>query len=266
MVVSYRSGEVAAKEVVSTIEELGGSAEVVQVDVTDEKQVVDAVRRIRTDHGRLDVLVTSAGATDDRHFVAMSSRRFTDLMDVNVTGTFLACREAMRVMQHQRRGAIVTVSSSSGLDGGFPGQANYVASKGAIISFTEAIAYEAARHGVRANVVAPGFVSTDMTQRLPAHMRAQYEQRIRMGRMGRPEEIPLCQPCVRHRDCPDQCRGGRRGDPQDEHDDDIGHHRQAGWVCGRPRPAGPPAGAAAEVRREVQAGGARRVRSSRPRR
>lgn len=189
VVVSYRSGEVAAKEVVATIEDLGGSAEAVQVDVTDEKQVADAVRRIRTDHGRLDVLVTSAGTTDDQHFVAMSSRRFTDLMNVNVTGTFLACREAMRVMQHQRSGAIVTVSSSSGLDGGFPGQANYVASKGAIISFTKAIAYEAARYGVRANVVAPGFVSTEMTQRLPAHIRTQYAQRIRMGRMGRPEEI-----------------------------------------------------------------------------
>lgn len=189
VLVNYAHGEVAAKEAVTAIEEAGGSAEAVCADVTDEAAVAAMFRGIRADHGRLDVLVTSAGITDDRHLVAMSATQFTRLMDINVTGTFLCCREAMRMMQHQRSGAVVTVSSSSGLDGGFPGQANYVASKGAIISFTKAIAYESARHGVRANVVAPGFVHTDMTQRIPGHLRKTYEDRIRMGRMGRPEEI-----------------------------------------------------------------------------
>ena len=83
----------------------------------------------------------------------------------------------------------MTLSSASGLDGGFPGQTNYVASKGAIIAFTKALSYEAAPHNVRVNVVAPGFVETDMTRVIPAKLRQGYAERIRLGRMGRPEEV-----------------------------------------------------------------------------
>ncbi|GAA3412894.1 3-oxoacyl-ACP reductase FabG [Streptosporangium vulgare] len=189
VVVNYLRAEQDAKDVVTQIEEAGGSATAVQADVTDEGAVQQLFRNLRSDFGRLDVLVTSAGITRDRHLVAMSLAQFREPMDVNVTGTFLSCREALRIMQHQRRGSIVTLSSVSGLDGGFPGQTNYVASKGAIIAFSKALSYEAAPHGVRVNVVAPGFVATDMTRSVPAQIRKQYESRIRLGRMGRPEEI-----------------------------------------------------------------------------
>ncbi|WP_198169252.1 3-oxoacyl-ACP reductase FabG [Herbidospora daliensis] len=189
VIVNYARAEEAAKEVVALIEENGGSATAVHADVTDEDAVRAMFRRIRADQGRLDVLVTSAGITLDRFLVAMNLEQFRTPIDVNVIGTFLVCREALRLMQHQRRGAIVTLSSTSGLDGGFPGQTNYVASKGAIIAFTQALSNEAAPHGVRANVVAPGFVATDMTRKVPAEIRKQYESRIRLGRMGRPEEI-----------------------------------------------------------------------------
>jgi 3-oxoacyl-[acyl-carrier protein] reductase len=189
VLVNYARSEQDAKELVSQISQEGGSAAALHADVTDEVSVRDMFRALRSEHGRLDVLVTSAGITRDRHLVAMSLSQFQETMDVNVQGTFLTCREAMRIMQHQRRGSIVTLSSASGLDGGFPGQTNYVASKGAIIAFTKALAYEAAPHGVRANVVAPGFVATDMTRVLPSQIRKQYESRIRLGRMARPEEI-----------------------------------------------------------------------------
>ncbi|MDG4765617.1 3-oxoacyl-ACP reductase FabG [Solwaraspora sp. WMMD406] len=189
VLVNYSRSEQDAKELVARISQEGGSAAALHADVTDESSVRDMFRALRSEHGRLDVLVTSAGITRDKHLVAMSLGQFQETMDVNVQGTFLSCREAMRIMQHQRRGAIVTLSSASGLDGGFPGQANYVASKGAIIAFTKALAYEAAPHGVRANVVAPGFVATDMTRVLPSQIRKQYESRIRLGRMARPEEI-----------------------------------------------------------------------------
>ena len=189
VLVNYSRSEQDAKELVSQIGQEGGSAAALHADVTDEASVRDMFRAVRAEHGRLDVLVTSAGITRDRHLVAMSLGQFQETMDVNVQGTFLSCREALRIMQHQRRGAIVTLSSASGLDGGFPGQTNYVASKGAIIAFTKALAYEAAPHGVRANVVAPGFVATDMTRVLPSQIRKQYESRIRLGRMARPEEI-----------------------------------------------------------------------------
>nr|WP_063817816.1 3-oxoacyl-ACP reductase family protein [Herbidospora sakaeratensis] len=189
VIVNYAGSEADAKEVVALVEERGGAATAVRADVTDEDAVRAMFREVRAGHGRLDVLVTSAGVTLDRYLVAMNLEQFRTPMDVNMTGTFLVCREALRLMQHQRRGAIVTLSSTSGLDGGFPGQTNYVASKGAIIAFTRALSNEAAPHGVRANVVAPGFVATDMTRRVPAEIRKQYESRIRLGRMGRPEEI-----------------------------------------------------------------------------
>ncbi|WP_061297956.1 3-oxoacyl-ACP reductase family protein [Herbidospora cretacea] len=189
VIVNYARSEADAKEVVTLVEERGGTATAVRADVTDEDQVRAMFREVRAVRGRLDVLVTSAGITLDRYLVAMNMEQFRTPMDVNMTGTFLACREGLRLMQHQRSGAIVTLSSTSGLDGGFPGQTNYVASKGAIIAFTRALSNEAAPHGVRANVVAPGFVATDMTRRVPAEIRKQYESRIRLGRMGRPEEI-----------------------------------------------------------------------------
>ncbi|MEV4750712.1 3-oxoacyl-ACP reductase FabG [Streptosporangium sp. NPDC049248] len=189
VVVNYLRAEQDAKDLVAQIEQEGGGATAVQADVTKEEEVQQLFRGLRSDFGRLDVLVTSAGITRDRHLVAMSLAQFREPMDVNVTGTFLSCREALRIMQHQRRGSIVTLSSVSGLDGGFPGQTNYVASKGAIIAFSKALSYEAAPHGVRVNVVAPGFVATDMTRSVPAQIRKQYESRIRLGRMGRPEEI-----------------------------------------------------------------------------
>ncbi|MBB5802518.1 3-oxoacyl-[acyl-carrier protein] reductase [Saccharothrix ecbatanensis] len=189
VVVNYSRSEQPAKELVAQIEADGGSASTAGADVTDEAAVRAMFQGVRSEHGRLDVLVTSAGVTRDRFMVVMGSKDFRETMDVNMTGTFLACREALRIMQHQRRGAIVTLSSSSGLDGGFPGQTNYVASKGAIIAFTKALSNEAAPHGVRANCVAPGFIATDMTKSIPAKIRAEYESRIRLGRMGTPEEV-----------------------------------------------------------------------------
>ncbi|WP_157251766.1 3-oxoacyl-ACP reductase FabG [Nonomuraea typhae] len=189
VIVNYARSERDAKDVVALIQETGGSAEAVQADVADEEAVRQMFRGIRADHGRLDVLVTSAGLTLDRYLITMSQEQFRTPLDVNVVGTFLACREALRLMQNQKRGSIVTISSTSGLDGGFPGQTNYVASKGAIIAFTSALSNEAAPHGIRANVVAPGFVATDMTRKVPTDIRKQYESRIRLGRMGRPEEI-----------------------------------------------------------------------------
>ncbi|CAM2920761.1 3-oxoacyl-ACP reductase FabG [Saccharomonospora xinjiangensis] len=189
VVINYSRSEEQAKDVVARIESEGGSASAIRADVTDESAVREMFRALRSEHGRLDVLVTSAGVTRDKHLIAMSSELFDETMDINMKGTFLACREALRIMQHQRRGSIVTLSSASGLDGGFPGQTNYVASKGAIIAFTKALSYEAAPYGVRVNVVAPGFVETDMTKVIPTKLRENYASRIRLGRMGKPEEI-----------------------------------------------------------------------------
>ncbi len=189
VVVNYAHGEDAAKEVVGQIEADGGRAIAVRADVSDEAEVREMFRQVRSEYGRLDVLVTNAGIAIDRHVAAMGLDQFRRVMDINVVGTFLCCREAMRIMQHQRSGSIVAISSSTGLDGGFGGTANYTASKGAIVSFAKTLAREAAASRVRVNVVAPGFVATEMTARVPAPIRKKYEAAIRLGRMGTPEEI-----------------------------------------------------------------------------
>lgn len=188
VLVNYSSSADAAEETVEVVRAAGGTGQAVRCDVTDEESVRDLFSRIRKDYGRLDIAVTSAGVTNDRHLIAMSTNQYDNTMDVNVRGTFLVCREAMRMMQAKRSGAIVTVSSSSGIDGGFPGQTNYAASKGALIAFTKALSLEGAPH-IRVNAVAPGFVDTDMTRAVPSRLRNQYADRIRLGRMGYPEEI-----------------------------------------------------------------------------
>lgn len=190
VLVNYSRSEDEAKDTVRAIEADGGAAVAVLADVSNEEAVTELFRDIRRTYGRLDVLVTNAGITMDGFLVAMSLDQFRRVIDVNLVGTFLCCREAMRIMQHQRSGSIVTISSAAIVDSkGLPGQANYVAAKGGIISFTKAVACEAAAFGVRANVVAPGFVSTDMTGALPAALRKKYESALRTRRMAQPEEI-----------------------------------------------------------------------------
>jgi 3-oxoacyl-[acyl-carrier protein] reductase len=187
-VVAYNQGEAQAKEVVNEICAAGGSASAFQADVSDEASVRNLFRYVKSDFGRLDVLVCNAGINRDGYLLAMSTSKFDDVLDTNLRGTFFCCREAMKLMARERRGAIVTVASAPGLRG-VSGQTNYCASKGAILSFTKALAQEAAGHNVRANVVAPGFIDTDMTHAIPSKLVGFYKSLIPMNRIGRPEEV-----------------------------------------------------------------------------
>jgi 3-oxoacyl-[acyl-carrier protein] reductase len=187
--VCYTRGADAAKEVVAEIEGAGGDATALQADVSDEMQVRTLFRQVKEEFGSLDILVANAGISRDRHVTTMPLGEFRDVMDTNVIGTFLCCREAMRTMTYQRSGSIVAVSSVTSIEGGFGGMASYTASKGAITSFARTLAREAAAYNIRVNVVAPGFVATDMIAKVPPAVRNKYERSIRLGRMGRPEEI-----------------------------------------------------------------------------
>jgi 3-oxoacyl-[acyl-carrier protein] reductase len=187
-VVGYLHQETAAKEVADEIEAAGGSASTAQVDIADESQVRDLFRSIRDRHGRLDVVVANAGVVDDGYATVMSAAKFDRVVGVNLRGTFFVCREAMRMMCRQRSGSIITVASSSGLRG-VEGQANYSASKGGILSMTRAIADEGARFGIRANVVAPGYIETDMSRSVRQDLKDLYRQRIPLDRFAQPEEV-----------------------------------------------------------------------------
>ncbi len=179
VVVGYRSG---AEEATAVAEEIGGRA--AQADVADPEQA----RRLVQEAGDLDVLVNNAGLTRDGLLARMSDEDWRVVLETNLGGTFHTCRAAARGMMKRRAGAIVNVSSIVGLHGN-PGQTNYSASKAGIIGFTKALARELGNRGVRANVVAPGYVATRLTDDLPEELRGAMLASTPLGRLGRPEDV-----------------------------------------------------------------------------
>lgn len=188
VVITYASREAQAKEVLNRIEAGGGKGTIHQLDVADEDSVRGLFRAVRSDYGRLDVLVTNAGINRDGLLAAMSTSKFDDVVATNLRGTFLCCREAVRLMASHRGGSIVTMSSTAAV-GASVGQANYSAAKAGIIAMTRSVAVEGARFGIRANALVPGFIETDMLATVPAARRQDYLGEIPLGRFGRPAEV-----------------------------------------------------------------------------
>jgi 3-oxoacyl-[acyl-carrier protein] reductase len=179
VVLGFRSGAEDAEAVAS---EIGGRA--VQADVAkpeDAKRLVDEA-------GDVDILVNNAGVTRDGLLARMSDDDWQVVLDTNLGGTFNTCRAAARGMMRRRAGSIVNVSSIVGLHGN-PGQTNYSASKAGIIGFTKALARELGSRGIRANVVAPGYVSTRLTTELPEELQNAMLANTPLGRFGDPEDI-----------------------------------------------------------------------------
>jgi 3-oxoacyl-[acyl-carrier protein] reductase len=162
--------------------EVGGRA--VQADVADP----DDARRLVEEAGDLDILVNNAGLTRDTLIARMSDEDWRAVVETNLGGTFNTCRAAARGMMRKRSGSIVNVSSIVGLRGN-PGQTNYSASKAGIIGLTKALARELGSRGVRANVVAPGYVSTRLTEVLPDELKEQMLGATPLGRFGDPEDV-----------------------------------------------------------------------------
>ena len=145
-------------------------------------------RRLVEEAGELDLLVNNAGLTRDGLIARMPDEDWRDVLETNLSGTFYTCRAVARSMMRRRAGAIVNVSSIVGLHGN-PGQTNYSASKAGIIGFTKALARELAPRGVRANVVAPGYVDTRLTREISDEMRALMLQNTPLHRFGEPEDV-----------------------------------------------------------------------------
>ncbi|HVV59353.1 MAG TPA: 3-oxoacyl-[acyl-carrier-protein] reductase [Gaiellaceae bacterium] len=179
VVVGYRSGQAEAEELAG---EIGGVA--VQADVASPEDA----RRLVEDAGDLDVLVNNAGLTRDGLLARMSDDDWRTVIDTNLSSVFYTCRAVTRPMMKKRGGAIVNVSSIVGLHGNL-GQSNYAASKGGIIGFTKSLAKELGSRGVRANVVAPGYVQTRLTEVIPQEMKDLMLANTALGRFGEPEDI-----------------------------------------------------------------------------
>ncbi|WP_052888944.1 3-oxoacyl-[acyl-carrier-protein] reductase [Thermogemmatispora carboxidivorans] len=193
----YRHAE-AAEEVRDQIEALGRRAIAVQADVSQEEEVSRLFEQINRELGPVTVLVNNAGTTRDKLILQMSLADFEDILNINLRSAFLCTRAALRSMMKARWGRIVNVTSVAGLLGN-AGQANYSASKAALIALTLSTAREMASRNITANAVAPGFVPTELTAKLTEQQRKQMLDLTPLGRFGTPEEVAatvsfLCSP------------------------------------------------------------------------
>jgi len=185
---NYSSAGEAAAQTEKLVAEAGGNATGIQVNVASEKEVVEFVARALDETGRIDVLVNNAGITRDGLLVRMKESDWEDVLNINLKGTFLCIKAVTKPMMKQRYGRIINVSSVVGVSGN-PGQANYVASKAGIIGLTKGVAKELASRNITANVVAPGYIETDMTADLPDKAKEAMVSQIPLGRPGIPEDI-----------------------------------------------------------------------------
>ena len=177
------------ERVVEVAKVIGGSnVSLVEADVSNFDDAEMLVGMAVSDFGRIDVLVNNAGITRDRTLLKMSNSEWHDVLNTNLNGVFYVTRAVLPQMIEQGGGSIINISSVVGERGNF-GQTNYAASKAAIIGFTKSLAKEVAAKGIRVNAIAPGFVDTPMTQRIPEAIRAKLLEQIPLRRFATPEEI-----------------------------------------------------------------------------
>lgn len=189
--VNYAGSESAAAEVVARIEQAGGVARAFCANVSDAAACTALVESVIEQMGGLDIVVNNAGITRDGLLVRMSDEDWSSVIGTNLGGVFAVTRAAAKHLMRQRAGSIINVASVIGLVGN-AGQANYAAAKAGVIGLTKSVAKELAARGVRANVVAPGFIETDMTASLPEAVREAARGEIALGRFGSPEDVARC--------------------------------------------------------------------------
>lgn len=170
------------------IRDAGGTAEGIAASVADPADVKRVIDEVEAKYQKIHVLVNNAGITRDGLVLRMEDDAWQEVIDTNLKGTFLFCRGVGAVMMRARYGRIINISSVAGLVGN-PGQANYSASKAGVIGFSRTIARELASRGITVNVVAPGFITTDMTDVLPDKIKTEVKERIPLRRFGTPEDI-----------------------------------------------------------------------------
>ena len=178
------NAEATAKE----LEALGVKAKAYASNAANFEDTAKVVAEIHKDFGRIDILVNNAGITKDGLLMRMSEEDFSDVIDVNLKGTFHCIRFASRQMMKQRSGKIINLASVVGISGN-AGQVNYAASKAGIIGMTKSAAKELASRGITVNAVAPGFIETEMTEVLSDKLKEEMRGQIPLARMGQPEDV-----------------------------------------------------------------------------
>ena len=186
--INYAGNQTAAEEVKAIIEQHGGTAMIIQTDVSDSTAAAEMVARVHEELGGLDILVNNAGITRDTLLVRMKDEDFNAVINTNLKGIYACTKAAAKFMTKQRSGRIVNLSSVVGEIGNI-GQTNYAAAKAGVIGFSKAAAKEFAARHVTVNVVAPGFIDTDMTAVLKDSIREKLIEGIPLGALGKPEHV-----------------------------------------------------------------------------
>ena len=176
------------EQTASELRALGRRVEGLVVDVTDASAVEAAVLKVLDKLSKIDILVNNAGITHDGLIVRMEESQWDRVLDINLKGTFLCTRAVAKAMLKARRGRIVSIASIVGLIGN-PGQANYAASKAGVIGMTKSVAKELATRGITCNAIAPGFIKTEMTDRLADEAKQRLQALIPMGTLGEPRDV-----------------------------------------------------------------------------
>ena len=188
VVVNYSGSAAKAEEVAQEIKQAGGEAIAVQANVADADSVQSLMKAAVDTFGSLDILVNNAGITRDNLLMRMKESEWDDVLDTNLKGVFLCTKAVTRQMMKQRAGRIINISSIVGVAGN-AGQANYVAAKAGVIGLTKTTAQELASRNILVNAIAPGFITTEMTDALPEELREAMLKQIPLARLGQPEDI-----------------------------------------------------------------------------
>jgi 3-oxoacyl-[acyl-carrier protein] reductase len=186
--ITYRSNDASAEEVAEEVRAAGALCEIFKGDVASPEDVDALFKGVGEALGQVEILVNNAGLTRDNLMMRMKEREFDEVLRTNLKGTYLCTRAALRPMLRARWGRIVNVSSVVGLVGN-AGQANYAASKAGIIGFTKSVAREVGQRGITANVVAPGYVETELTRNLTEEVKNQIRGQVPAGRFAEAEEV-----------------------------------------------------------------------------
>lgn len=186
--VNYAGSEAKALELVDEIKAMGRDAFAIQADVSNADSVNEMVKQTVEQFGKLDILVNNAGITKDNLLMRMKESEWDDVININLKGVFLCTKAVTRQMMKQRSGRIINISSIVGVSGN-PGQANYVAAKSGVIGLTKTTAKELSTRGITVNAIAPGFITTDMTDKLNEEVKAEMLKQIPLARFGEPKDI-----------------------------------------------------------------------------
>ncbi|WP_407267991.1 3-oxoacyl-[acyl-carrier-protein] reductase [Radiobacillus sp. PE A8.2] len=186
--INFAGNEVKAQEVVNEIEQIGVKAIKIKANVAEESEVKDMIKTVIEEYGSLDILVNNAGITRDNLLMRMKVEEFDEVIQTNLKGVFLCTKAVTRQMMKQRSGRIINIASVVGVSGN-PGQANYVAAKAGVIGLTKTTAKELATRNILVNAIAPGFIETDMTDKLTEEQRSGMLNLIPLAKLGQAEDV-----------------------------------------------------------------------------